>query len=233
MVSPVSVLAADADVRGVGGQAGRRASGAREPPAAELFAGAIVRDVDAAAGLDAAGRAGTIVSVRPAICGPVAPPQCNLVAASAVVRRREARRGPAGRLAGTGVLRRLTVARTRLNAAALVLSRPAVRRRVTRANMSGVLRATRRRALRTFAGALVRRRAAGAGTRNSHESAFRVGVAHAYVVVAAACDGTVPGLARLEAGASMGADVARVTMLGEPRFARQRPVALRQHSACA
>ena len=73
------------------------------------------------------------------------------------------------------------------------------------------------------------RRAAGAGTRNSHESAFRVSVAHADVVVAAASHCSIPRLARVDAGTLVRPDVARVTMLGEPRFARQRPVALRQH----
>ena len=195
-----------------------------------------MRDVDAAARLDAAGRTGALVSVRPAICGPMVPPQCNLGAARAVVRRREALRRVTGRPTRAGVLLGPTIARTRLDATALVFSRLGLAvawRRFASANVGDFLRATHRRAVPALARALVRRRAAGAGTRNSHESAFRVGVAHAGVVVAAARRRAVPGLARLEAGASMWPDVASVTMLGEPRYARQRPVALRQHPTSA
>ena len=155
--------------------------------------------------------------VGPAICGPASP--AGVVAASAVVRRREARRRVAGPLTGAGVLRRPTNARIlRIDAAALVLSRlglAIVRRRFARTNMRGVRRAAIRRALGTFARALVRRRATRAGTRKSRAHAFRVGVAHAYVVVAAACDGTVPSLSRLEAGAGMRPDVAGLHVISE------------------
>ena len=90
LVVPVPPETTHADVGVVGGFAGGGVASRVQPGAFDKhIARASMHDVvAAAAGPRAAGNAGALVVVGPAICGPASP--AGVVAASAVVRRREA-----------------------------------------------------------------------------------------------------------------------------------------------